>query len=93
MSSSIFMTTKSIGKMNFPTMTSTSSRTPSGYAIDLSAICSVIVVGVSSPKLNLCTTDKGIKLMLALESHNFLEFIFPNSAGNGKAARIFHLSW
>ena len=66
-SSSIFMTTTSTGKMNFPTLTSTSSRTPSGGAIDLSAICSVIAVGVSSPKLNLYTTDKGIKLILTPE--------------------------
>ena len=27
-------------------------------------------MGVSSPKLSLLTTDKGIKLMLALESHS-----------------------
>ena len=68
-SSSIFITTKSTGKINFPTLTSTSSRTPSGYAMDLSTIYSVIVVGVSSPKLSLCTIDKGIKLMLAPESY------------------------
>ena len=68
-SSFIFITTKSTGKINFPTLTSTSSRTPSGCAMVLSSICNVIVVGVSSPKLSLCTTDKGIKLMLALESH------------------------
>ena len=71
MSSSIFMTTKSTGKMHFPTLTSTSLRTPSGRAIDLSSICSVISIRVSSPKLNLCTTDEGIKLMLAL-SHTKL---------------------
>ena len=32
-------------------------------------------MGVSSPKLRLLTTDKGIKLMLALKSHN----VFPIS--------------
>ena len=68
-SSSISMTTKSIGKMNFPTLMSTSSRTPFGYAIILSTICKVIAVGVSPPKLSLFTTDNGIKLMLAPESH------------------------
>ena len=51
-SSSIFTITKSIRKMNFPILTSTSSRTPSGCAIDLLAICNVIDVGVSSPKLS-----------------------------------------
>ena len=66
---SIFITTKSTRKINFPTLTSTFSRTPFGCAMDLSAICSVIVVGVSAPKLSLYTTDKGIKLMLAPESH------------------------
>ena len=40
------MITKSTGKMNFPTLTSTSSRIPYGCAIDLSAICNVISVGV-----------------------------------------------
>ena len=60
----ISMTTKSIGKINFPTLMSTSSRTPSDYAIVLSAICKVIVVGVSSPKLSLLTTEKGNKLIL-----------------------------
>ena len=81
-SSSIFITTKSIGKINFPTLTSTSSRTPSGCAMDLSAIYSVIVVGVSSPKLSLCTTDKGIKLMLAPKSHKAsLNSYFPMEQG------------
>ena len=27
-------------------------------------------MGVSSPKISILTTDKGLKLMLALESHN-----------------------
>ena len=45
-SSFISMTTKSTRKMNFPTLISTSSRTPSGYAIVLSAICKVIAAGV-----------------------------------------------
>ena len=79
---SISMITKSTGKMNFPTLMSTSSRTPSDCAIVLSAIYKVIVVGVSSPKLSLLTTDKGIKLMLAPESHNaFLNSKFPMVQG------------
>ena len=93
MSSSIFMTTKSRGKMNFPTLTSTSSRTPFGCVIDLSTICSVIDVGVSSPKLNLYTTDKGIKLMLAPESHKtFLNAYFPIVQGMVKLPRSFILA-
>ena len=31
-----------------------------------------MVVGVSSPKLSLFTTDSGIRLMVAPESHNVL---------------------
>ena len=87
------MTTKSTGKRNFPTLTSTSSRTPSGYAIDLSAICSVIAVGVSSPKFNLCTTDKGIKLMLPPDSHKaFLNSYFPIVQGMVKLPGSFILA-
>ena len=93
-SSSISMTTKSTGKMNFPTLMSTSSMTSYGCAIVLSAISKLIVVGVSFPKLSLLTTNKGIKLMLAPESHNaFLNSKIPNGAGNGEAARILHLLW
>ena len=93
MSSSIFMITKSTRKMNFPTLTNTSSRTPFGCAIDLSAICSVIVVGVSSPKLNLYTTDKGIKLMLAPESHKaFLNSYLPIVQGMVKLPGSFILA-
>ena len=92
-SSSIFMTTKSTRKMNFPTLTSTSSRTPSGCAIDLSTIYNVIAVGVSSPKLNLCTTDKGIKLMLAPESCKaFLNSYFPIVQGMVKLSGPFILA-
>ena len=36
----------------------------------MSAICRVMVVGVSSPKLSLLTIDKSIKLMLAPESQS-----------------------
>ena len=36
----------------------------------MSDIYKVIVVGVSSPKLSLLTKDKGIKLILAPESHS-----------------------
>ena len=77
-SSSISITTKSTGKMNFPILISTSSKTLFGWAIVLSAICKVIVVGVSSPKLSLFTTDNDIKFMLAPESHKaFLNSKFP----------------
>ena len=34
----------------------------------MSAIYRVMAMGISSPKLSLLTTDKDIKLMLALES-------------------------
>ena len=76
LSSSIFMTTKSIEKTNLPTLISTSLMIPLGWANVLSTIYRVIVVGVSSPKLSLLTTDRGIKLMLVLESHS----AFPISA-------------
>ena len=76
LSSSIFMTTKSTGKTNFPTLISTSSRIPSGWANVLSAIYMVMAVGVSSLKISLLATNRGIKLMLALESHS----VFPMSA-------------
>ena len=62
------MTIKSTRKMNFPTLISTSSRTPSGYVIIMSAIFKVIVMGVISPKLSLFTIDNGIEFMLAPES-------------------------
>ena len=70
------ITTKSTRKMNFPTLISTSSRMPLEWANVLSAIYKVMVVGVSSPKLNLLETDKGIRFMLASESHS----AFPISA-------------
>ena len=80
--SSISMIKKSTGKMNFPILMSTSSRTPSGCAIVLSAICKVIAVGVKFPKLSLLTIDSGIKLILALESHNaLLNSKFPMMQG------------
>ena len=79
---SIFMTTKSTRNTNFPTLTSTSSRMPSGCAIDLSAIYNVIAVGVSSPKLSRCTTDRGIKFILAPKSNKaFLNSYFPMEQG------------
>ena len=84
-SSTICMITKSIWKMNFPTLKSTSSRMPSSYAIDRSTICNVMAVGVSSPKLSLCTTDRGIKLILAPKSHkSFLNSYFPMEQGKVK---------
>ena len=42
---------------------------PLGWVKVLSAICKVMAIGVSSPKLSLLTIDKVIKLMLAPESH------------------------
>ena len=93
MSSSFLIITKSTGKMNFPTLISTSSRTPSGCAIDLSAIYNVIVVGVSSPKLSLRTTDRGIKFILAPESHKaFLNSYFPMEQGMVKLPGSFIFS-
>ena len=51
-------------------------------------------MGVSSPKLSLLTTDKGIKLMLALESHNAFPISeSPNGARNGEAAWILYFHW
>ena len=70
LSSFTSITTKSTGKMKFPTLISTSSRMPSGWAKVLSAIYRVMAMGVSSPKLSLFTTNKGIKLMLAPKSHS-----------------------
>ena len=68
-SSSISITTKYTGKISFPTLMSTYSRTLYGFVIVLSAIYRVIVVRVSSPKLSLFFTDNGFKLMFAPESH------------------------
>ena len=87
-SSSISMTIRSIGKMNFPTLMSTYSRNPSGCVIVLSTIYKVIAVGVTSPKMSLLTTDKGIKLMLAPESQNaFLNSKFLMVLGMVKLPR------
>ena len=61
---------------------STSSRMPSGCVIDLSVIYNVISIGVSSPKLSLCTTDRGIKFILPPKSHKaFLNSYFPMEQG------------
>ena len=96
LSSSIFITTKSTGKKNFPTLISTSSRIPSGWANVLSAIYRVMAMGVSSPKLSLLSTDRGIKLMLAPESHKaFPMSAFPIMQGIVKLPRsyLFFLVW
>ena len=83
--SSMSITTKLIRKINFPTLMSTSSRTPYGCAIVLCAMFRVIFLGVSSPKLSVFTIDSGIKLMLALESHKaFLNSTFPIMQGMAK---------
>ena len=75
-SSSMSRMIKSTGKTNFPTLTRTSSMTPSCFSIVLSAIWRVTVVGVSSPKLNLLAIDNGIKFILAPEKEplNFKSF-------------------
>ena len=77
-SSSISKITKSIGKMNLSTLTSKSSKTPLGYAMDLSANYNVTLDGVGSLSPNFCKIDKGIKLILAPKSHNALsKFMLP----------------
>ena len=43
-------------------------------------------MGVSSLKLSLLTTDKGIKLMMDLESQCFSLFRIPYGARNSEAA-------
>ena len=81
-SSSISKTTKSTGKINLSTLTSTSSKTPLGYAMDLSAncnvTCNVTLDGVGSLSPNFYKIDKDIKLILAPKSHNTLsKFMLP----------------
>ena len=93
LSSSISIITKSTGKMNFPTLISTSSRMPSSRAKVMSAICRVMVVGVSFPKPSLLTTDKGIKLMLAPKSHSAFPISkFPILQGIMKLPRSYIFS-
>ena len=63
---------KSAGKMNLSNFTNTSSMTPLGYLIDLSANYKEIVVGFTSPRPNFLKAERGIRLILAPKSHKAL---------------------
>ena len=64
--------------MNLSTFTSTSSKTPLGYAMDLSANYNVTLNGVGSLSPNFYKIEKDIKLILAPKSHNtLLKFMLP----------------
>ena len=55
----------------------------------MSSICRVMAVGVSSSKPSLFTTDSGIRLLLAQESHNALPIAkFPMVQGMVKLPRF-----
>ena len=69
LSSSIFSTMKSVGKINLATFTSTSSITLRGCFNDLSASYRVTVVGLASPNPSSLKMDKGMRLILAPKSH------------------------
>ena len=68
-SSRISRTTKSVKIVTFATTTGTSSQIPIGMAVDLSAICKDISVGVSLFKSSLLYKEKGITLTPATKSH------------------------
>ena len=61
--------TKSIKIVTFATTTRTSSQIPTGIAVDLSAICKDISVGVGLFKSSLLYKEKGITLTPAPKSH------------------------
>ena len=83
---------KSARKINLSTFTSTSSITPRGCFNDLSASCSVIVVGLASPKPGRLKMDKGMRLILAPKSHRALSKIeFPILQGIIKLPGSFNL--
>lgn len=69
---------KFTGKTNLSTFTKTSSIFLTGWVIDLSTYCKVIVVGLPSPIPNCLITENGIKLMLVLRSHNVLPTFCPS---------------
>jgi hypothetical protein len=69
LSSSIFITTKSLGTKNFLTFTGTSSTIPRGSQTKASASWIVIHVGFSSTMLIYSKTVYDMRLMLALKSH------------------------
>jgi len=82
--------TKSIGKVNLSTCTSTLCTTPYGHFIDRSTRCKIILVCLTSRHLIFSSIDKGIKVVSQVNQH------LPNSqisncAGNSKATRKFEL--
>ena len=78
LSSSMSNTIESAQKINLSTFTSTSSITPRGCFNYLFASCRVTVVGLASPNLIRLKIDKGMRLILAPESHKALSKIeFP----------------
>ena len=90
LSSSMSKTLKYVGKMNLSTFTSTSSIISLGCFSDQSASCRVTIVGLASPSSNLLKIDRGIKLMLALRSHNALsKTTLPMVRGIVKLPRYF----
>src|SRR3954468_10869480 len=62
--------TKSFKIVTFATTTGTSSQIPTGIAVDLSAICKDISVGVNLFKSSLRYKERGITLIAAPRSHN-----------------------
>src|ERR1044072_5468901 len=76
--SSISNTTKSTGNINLSTLTSTSSIIPYGLLMDLSANCSVIIVGVTSPISSLSDIVRGIRFILAPKSHRAFSMATPS---------------
>ena len=68
-SSGISRITKSVKMVMFATTTGTSSQIPTGIAVDLSAICKDISVGVNLFKSSLRYKERGITLTPAPRSH------------------------
>ena len=68
-SSGISRITKSVKIVMFATTTVTSSQIPTGIAVDLSAICKYILVGVNLFKSSLRYKERGITLTPAQRSH------------------------
>ena len=66
-------TKKSTRNTNLLTFTSTSSKIPLRYFIDLSINYRDTMIGCGSPSPNFWKIDKGIKLMLVLKSYKTLE--------------------
>ena len=68
-SSGISSITKSVKMVTFATTMGTSSQIPIGMAVDLSAICKDILVGVSLLKSSHLYKEKGMTLTPAPKSH------------------------